>query len=85
MASIKLHVGIFSDPGTESCDFRGDKFIGHEQGDEHRTVLEKDPATDAEIALVLEHGPVLNRILDTLVPAESFGIEGGARIGVWDE
>jgi len=85
MASIKVHVGIFSDNGAESCDFRGDKFIGHEQGDEHRTILEKDPATEAEIAAVLEYGPKLNALLDTLTPSEGFGIEGGLRIGVWSE
>lgn len=85
MAAIKVHAFVGSNAGTESCDFRGDKFIGHEQGDEHRTIFEKDPATEAEIAAVLEYGPKLNALLDTLTPSEGFGIEGGLRIGVWDE
>jgi ABC-type dipeptide/oligopeptide/nickel transport system ATPase component len=29
-----------TDFGTESCDYRGDKFIGSAQGDEHKTILE---------------------------------------------
>ena len=85
MASIKIHAFVGSDSGTESCDYRGDKFIGHEQGDEHRTLFEKDPATEEEIAAVLEMGPKLNALFDTLTPSEGFGIEGGLRIGVWDE
>lgn len=63
MASVKVHVGKFSDPGTASCDFRGDKFIGKEQGDHHSTVrgLEIDPAPEALIEKVLEKGPKINQ------------------------
>lgn len=85
MAAIKLHAGVFSDNGAESCDFRGDKFIGAEQGDHHRTISEIDPASDAQIEQVLSFGPEINRLLDAMVPAEGFGVEAGLRIGVWDE
>lgn len=66
MASIKLHIGKFSNPGTESCDFRGDKFIGKEQGDHHSTVLEKDPASANEVELALQLGPKINAAFNDL-------------------
>ena len=90
MAAIKLHLFKGIDHGTESCDYRGDKFIGAEQGDHHRTVAEIDPADDAQIEAVLEFGPKINALFDKFVPSESFagilgGDEVGLRVGVWDE
>jgi hypothetical protein len=40
--TVRLHAGVLKDPGTESCDFRGSNFIGEDDGDHHRTVLELD-------------------------------------------
>jgi hypothetical protein len=95
MATITLHAYKGTDDGTASCDYRGERFIGHEQGDEHRTIFEKEfgpgITTNAEIEAVLEHGPALNRVLSQMVPAvnlpEGFGSGSrlGLRIGVWDE
>lgn len=97
MASIKLHVYRGTNKGTESCDFRGDKFIGHEQGDEHRTVLEIDPASPDLIEEVLSLGPSINALLGRLTEnqpaalgpiATGLGLEGdgpvGLRLGTWD-
>lgn len=66
MASGKLHIGKFSNKGTESCDFRGDKFIGKDQGDHHATVLEKDPLSEFELNLILTEGPNINKALSSL-------------------
>lgn len=99
MASIKLHArsGDDSANGFESCDFRGDLAV-HPPVDRHKTILERDPATDEQIALVLEHGPALNRLLAEIdfVPAKILGIAadeilsragggGQLRVGVWDD
>lgn len=88
MASIKLHIFVGDNDGSESCDFRGDNFIGSEQGDEHRTVAEIDPASEEQIGMALEFGPRLNQLLSRLIPADPIeaiiGKEAGLRIGVWD-
>lgn len=98
MASIKIHAAKphFANDGSESCDFRGDKFIGHEQGDEHMTIFERQDPTDEQIALVLENGPEWNRmngfLLAEMIPSSIFGgvlaianVKPALRIGVWDE
>lgn len=100
MAAIKLHVfrTEMGDPGTESCDFRGQGELGAGENDQHRTITEKDPASEAEIALALERGPELNKgfaALNDLLPdatgnvASLLGLEGhgpvGLRVGVWDK
>lgn len=103
MASIKLHVfrDVNSDnDGTENCDFRGDRFVGHEQGDEHRTVpqLEIDPAPEALIEKVLAFGPEVNSLLGDMLDlqpeavqslADALGLKGQGpvklRFGVWDD
>ena len=99
MAAIKIHLrsGDDSANGFESCDFRGPLAV-HPPTDRHKTVLERDPATDEQVAKVLEHGPALNRLLAEidLFPSKVAGIDvsellgrAGAgeqlRIGVWDE
>lgn len=81
MAAIKLHAGVFSDPGTDSCDFRGRAL----PDETRRTIAELDPADDDTIAFVLDVGPKLNTLLDAASPSESIGLEAGLRIGVWDE
>lgn len=88
MAAIKLHAYTGSDDGSESCDFRGDKKIGHAQGDEHTTLFEIDPATDDQIEFFLENGPLMNAYLSQLKPATAVlgsMTHAGLRIGVWDE
>jgi hypothetical protein len=67
MAAIKLHVFAGHDDGSTECDFRKEKRIGKAQGDEHRTVLEIDPATDAQVALAMLHGPDLNAAEDAML------------------
>lgn len=97
MASVKLHVFRGDDKGTVSCDYRGDKFIGSPK-DEHRTVLESDPADTGLVDTVLEFGTKLNELLGKLTDeqpsqaaqiASMLGLEGsgkvGLRLGVWDE
>jgi hypothetical protein len=102
MASIKFHVfrREGTDPGILSCDFRGERFLGAEQGDYHRTIpqLEIDPASDELVARALQIGPELNSLFDEMHKAQpdSFGdiasalrLEGNGpvslRVGVWDE
>lgn len=99
MASIKLHArgGDDSANGFTDCDFRGDKAV-HPPVDRHKTLFERDPATDEQVALVLEHGPAFNRMLAEIdfLPAQVLGLPIGEilgrvgagehlRIGVWDE
>lgn len=99
MASIKTHVYRGTDDGTESCDFRGEHFIGSDEGDHHRTIpqLEIDPANENLVELVLDHGPAINRIFSAMAAAQPdsisqmasmLGLDGdgdvGIRIGVWD-
>lgn len=95
-----MHVYRGTNAGTESCDFRGENYIGHAQGDEHATVpqLEIDPASDALIAKTLETGPKVNALFDEIkqVEPEAFGqlasllgLDGegpvGLRVGIWDD
>lgn len=97
MSSVKIHAYRGDNDGTDSCDFRGDKFIGGEV-DAHRTLLEVDPASAELVAVVLAEGPAMNRIFEGFKSAEPtfadqvatlLGLEGhgvpGLRIGVWDE
>lgn len=97
MSSVKLHVFRGEDDGTHSCDYRGDKFIGSPV-DEHRTVLEIDPANEATVTAVIAKGPELNALLKDLTDAQpdalgpiasALGLKGtgkvGLRLGVWDE
>ena len=97
MASIKLHVYRGENAGDESCDYRGEKFIGSPV-DEHRTVLEIDPADDVLVRQALMLGPDLNGLLKSLTDAQpaalgqvasALGLKGegkvGLRLGVWDE
>lgn len=93
MASLKLHAVIGTNHGTESADFRGDNFIGHEQGDEHRTLAELDPATDEQVNEALVVFPILNQHLAQLGPLalanglvhDLTGKDVFLRFGIWDE
>lgn len=100
MASIKLHVfrTELGDDGSESCDFRGSGEHGAGENDQHRTVVEKDPATPEEINAITMKGPSANQAFRLLVQdqpdifgdlATMFGLEGsgpvGLRLGVWDQ
>lgn len=89
--------GVESANGYENCDFRGERYVGAPD-DHHATIpqLEIDPATDEQIAQVLEHGPMINRLfgelfgkkLDEAIPDQIEELTGGGtypRIGVWDE
>lgn len=94
--SIKLHWFVGKNDGTGSCDFRGDKAIGSDQGDEHKTLFEIDPADGDLVDIVLEAGPKFNRVLAKMTAAKGFkeiakaigkltgGKVMGLRIGVWD-
>lgn len=99
MPSIKLHVyrKNFGDNGLISCDYRGEGELGAGKDDQHRTVVERDPATAQEIQGLLLEGPEINQRLDdlsTYLPdyasqiASVLGLEGdgpiGLRVGVWD-
>lgn len=89
MATIKLHAYGNEDPGTTSCDYRGQ---GELHGT-HKTLLEHefgpDVTDNAEIEEVILLGPGINKVL-----AETFGklpgqfgqLTGfsGLRIGVFD-
>lgn len=87
MNSIKIHVGNLSDDGTVNCDYRnedGSERLGAAQGDHHKTIFEIDPASDSDVALVLELGPKLNELFSRFTsPVEGFGVKAGLRIGVW--
>lgn len=100
MASIKLHVfrTEMGDDGTEQCDFRGEGEHGAGSNDQHRTIAEKDPASESEINGVLMKGPVANQAFKLLADgqpdlfanvADLLGLEGSGpislRIGVWDQ
>lgn len=77
MASIKVHVYRGADTGAESCDYRGDRFVGSLQdprnvrqvADAHRTIpwLEIDPASEEQIEKVLQVGPAINASLAELI------------------
>lgn len=41
-------------------DLRGDKFVGKEQGDHHRTIAEIEDAPDDIVAIALELAPRIN-------------------------
>lgn len=96
LACIKLHFFVGKNDGTGSCDFRGDKKIGSDQGDEHKTLLELDPADGDLVDTVLEIGPKINRVLAKMVATKAVktvlgaiskvtgGKIAGFRIGVWD-
>lgn len=94
MTTIRLHAYRGTNDGSASCDFRGANFIGHAQGDEHKTLLEKD-VDDASplVADVLQIGPQVNKILAGLyegieagqIEAALGGAYIGLRIGVWDK
>jgi hypothetical protein len=100
MASIKLHIfrtGM-GDKGLSNVDYRGKGELGAGEKDQHRTVVEKDPADETEIAAALISGPRINQslvALNDLVPnyadelAGVLGLEGegpiGLRLGVWDK
>lgn len=100
MASIKLHVfrTEMGDRGFESVDYRGSGELGAGENDQHRTVFERDPASDEAIDKILAIGPELNRLFDELDGgtnelagdiADVLRLEGsgpvGLRIGVWDK
>lgn len=54
MKTQKSHLFAGHDAGTESADYTGDKFIGKEQGDEHRTIQENSNVEDENVPIVLE-------------------------------
>lgn len=99
LVSMKFHVYRGPDAGTESCDFTGDKEIGEEQDDHHRTIpqLEVDPASEKLQELVREYGPYVNKFFDGIKElgemeglgrlASALGLKGegpvGIRVGLW--
>lgn len=100
MATVKLHAYSGDHNGFESCDFRGDKYVGRDQGDSHRTLAEweygPDVETNEHIEDVLENGPEWNQMTARLLngfqmPFEItvlLGMMGAGeklRLGVWDK
>jgi hypothetical protein len=81
--AIKIHAFNGPDRGTEDCDFRnpdGSEEETSATGDHHRTLAEIDPATEEQVAFVLEHGPEFNQLMGKSNPIADFV---GLRIGVW--
>lgn len=80
MATIKLHIYSNEDPGTSSCDYRGQ---GELKGN-HKTLAEKEFGASVEtndaIEKVIEFGPKVNEVLADLNFA---GL--GLRLGVFDQ
>lgn len=60
--------------GFPSCDFRGDKFVGKDQGDGHHELWKIDNASPQLVAAVLRGGPELNKRLLTANPASLKGL-----------
>lgn len=90
MAKIKFQLVTGVDHGTASADFRGDKFIGHEQGDEHKTLFQLKTEDEAVIQEALTVAPGMNAFLSKLIPhANAVDLLGGKdaflRIGVFDD
>lgn len=100
MAAIKLHVfrTEMGDPGIDSCDFRGEGEHGAGQNDQHRTVLEVDPASDELIETVKMYAPAANGMFQAIGAEQPgwldkvagvLGLEGsgpiGLRFGIWDQ
>lgn len=100
MASIKIHVyrTEMGDNGTENCDYRGSGELGAGENDQHRTVVEVDPASESVINGILMKGPTVNQALKLITDnqpnafaevASVLGLEGdgpiGLRVGIWDE
>lgn len=94
----RLHVYRGTNPGTASCDFTGANYIGHDQGDEHRTVEEIDgvtPDLEAELTPVFLAANVAFETLKGVEPtfggnvATLLGLEGtgpvGLRLGFWPD
>lgn len=80
---IKLHLFNGPDKGTVDADFRNADGTEEETsatGDSHKTIWEIDPATEEQVAMVLEFGPALNQMFASKNPVGDFA---GLRIGVW--
>ncbi len=99
MASIKLHVyrTEMGDNGTEGCDYRGKGELGAGENDQHRTVVEVDPAPEELCERVLITGSIANSLFRDLSKSQPdifgkiasvLGLEGDGqvslRFGVWD-
>lgn len=81
--TLRVHAGIFSNPGWDNADFTGDKFIGDKQGDHHTTVLEiklSDPAT-----ALARWEDRCNEVNRASVKEVSPGVYTGLRMGLWDK
>lgn len=80
--TLRAHVGVFSNPGTASADFRGPNFIGAAQGDQHRTAFEIDNPSEELIQAFLAFATEQNAKTCKEV---SPGVWVGERLGVWDK
>ena len=90
MAKIKFQLVTGVNHGTESADFRGDKFVGHDQGDEHRTLFQLQSESENVVNEALTVAPGFNAFLSKLTPhtnAVDFlgGHDAFFRIGVFDD
>lgn len=92
MPDIKLQARSGPDQfnGHTDCDFRGDKRPTKEDGEAMKTIAEKSNATDEEVALALEIGPLVNQLFGKIdfLPSKLFGVDVGdilGRIGAGDQ
>lgn len=100
MASVKVHAYSGPHDGQGSCDFRGENYVGKNEGDRHRTLFEWEYGdgvdTNEHIEETLRDGPGMNRVMARLIKADGLpfelklflGMIGAGeklRIGVWDE
>lgn len=80
---------------TDNIDFRGDRahLLTGEEGDHHRTSKippELDPCPDGVLAVMLQHGPAINKGFEAVALAEPeafgelatvLGLEGTGPVG----
>lgn len=93
--TIRLHSyttvdGVEPHTGIDSCDFRGEHFVGKADGDGHKTLVEFDvDENHPAVAAALEHGPAMNRgfraIFDAQVSPNDDDLVPCLRIGVWSK
>lgn len=63
---IVLHFFVGPNDGSVSCDYRGDNYIGHKDGDEHAAIKTWHNPTQAQVDWVLANGPGINAGVSTI-------------------
>lgn len=93
--TIRLHSYTTADghepaTGEQNADFRGENFVGHAQGDGHKTLLEYDvEETSPVVSEVLLLAPDANKLFRKLYEAQVKESDRDQipclRIGVWSK